>query len=53
MRKNIFHDLSFSLKCIKQLSLTEKEAFQHLWPCNLFICLVATNTAIVFLEAPN
>ncbi len=23
----------YSYNCIKQLSLTEKEAFQHLWPC--------------------
>ncbi len=25
------------------------EAFQHPWPCILFICLVALNTALVFL----
>ncbi len=27
--------------CINQLSLTEKEAFQHMWACNIFICLFA------------
>ncbi len=34
-------------------SLSEKEAFQHPWFCILFICLVALNTALVFLEAIN
>ncbi len=55
MRKETsFMYLSFTLiNCINQLSLTEKEAFQHLWPCFLFFCLVALNRALVFLEALN
>ncbi len=35
---------------MRQKHFTEKEAFQHLWPCIFFICLVSLNTALVFLE---
>ncbi len=39
------------LKLHKPTSLTEREAFQHLWPCFLFF--FALNRALVFLEALN
>ncbi len=41
------------LKLHLALFLTEKEAFEHLWPRILIICLVALNTELVFLEAPK
>ncbi len=47
-----FMYLSFALKiAFKQLFLTEKDVFEHLWPRILIICLVALNTELVFLEA--
>ncbi len=49
IKRKSFMYLSCTLKIDLALSLTEKEAFQHPWPCILFICLVALNTALVFL----
>ncbi len=48
-KETYFIYLSFTLKIALATSLTQKEAFQHPWPCILFICLVALNTALVFL----
>ncbi len=52
IRKKHFMYLSFALKILfRQLFLTEKDVFEHLWPRILTICLVALNTELVFLEA--
>ncbi len=41
-KKHLSSYLSFTLKiAFSNISLTEKEAFQHPWPCILFICLFA------------
>ncbi len=52
VERNIFHVVELcSQNCIKQLFLTVKEAFEHMWPRIPIICLVALNTELVFLEA--
>ncbi len=48
-KKHLSCTWALLLKLHLALSLTEKEAFQQSWPCILFICLVALNTALVFL----
>ncbi len=52
IRKNTFScSWALLLKLHLVTFLTEKEAFEHLWPHILIICLVALNTEMVFLEA--
>ncbi len=51
-KKHFSCSLSFALKiAFSNFFSTEKEAFEHLWPRILIICLVALNTELVFLES--
>ncbi len=51
--KNHFYVVELLLKLHLDTFLTEKEAFEHLWPRILIICLVCTKQELVFLEAPK
>ncbi len=52
MRKKHFScSWALLLKLHLATFLSEKEAFEHLWPRILIICLVALNTELVFSEA--
>ncbi len=46
MKISLFHVFKFTLNCINQPSLTEKEDFQQMWASNLLICLFCYNPAI-------
>ncbi len=49
MKKNIFHVLELNLKIEFSTFLSLRKKLSASWPCILFICLVALNTALVFL----